>query len=119
MRRRSPVDRGDSFAALADETRRGAIRALMHEPMSAGKLARYLSVSPQALSRHLRVLRKAGLVAEEGLKEDARVRIYRARPIALEPVQEWLWAIEDLWRRQMDSFRTYAESSRPTRPTRS
>ena len=62
---------------------------------------------------------KAGLVAEEGLKEDARVRIYRARPIALEPVQEWLWAIEDLWRRQLDSFKTYAESNRPTRRTRS
>jgi DNA-binding transcriptional ArsR family regulator len=119
VRRRSPVDRGDSFAALADETRRGAIRALMDKPMSAGELARYLTVSPQALSRHLRVLRKAGLVAEEGLEEDARVRIYRARPVALEPVQEWLWAIEELWHRQLDSFKTYAESSHRTRRTRS
>jgi DNA-binding transcriptional ArsR family regulator len=119
VRRRSPLDRGDSFAALADETRRGAIRALMDKPMSAGELARYLAVSPQALSRHLRVLRKAGLVAEAGLKEDARVRIYRARPVALEPVQEWLWAIEDIWRRQLDSFKTYAESNHRTRRTRS
>ena len=119
MRRRSPVDRGDSFAALADETRRSAFLALMREPMSAGKLARHLTVSPQALSRHLRVLRKAGLVAEEGLEEDARVRIYRARPIALEPVQEWLWVIGNLWDRQLESYRTYAESNRRTRRTRS
>jgi DNA-binding transcriptional ArsR family regulator len=113
------LDVGESFAALADETRRGAIRALMHKPMSAGELARYLAVSPQALSRHLRVLRRAGLVAEEGLAEDARVRIYRARPVALEPVQEWIWGIEDLWHRQLDSFKTYAESNHRSRRTRS
>jgi DNA-binding transcriptional ArsR family regulator len=90
----------------------------MHKPRSAGELAQYLAVSPQALSRHLRVLRKAGLVAEEVQEQDARIRIYSARPIALEPVQEWLWMIEDIWRRQLQSFKSYPESNHRTRRTR-
>jgi DNA-binding transcriptional ArsR family regulator len=107
-----------SFAALSDGTRRDVIRALLQKPRRAGELARYVAMSPQALSRHLRVLRKAGLVVEQGLEEDARVRIYTVRPIALEPVQEWLWQVEDLWRRQLQSFKTYAESTHRIRRTR-
>jgi DNA-binding transcriptional ArsR family regulator len=108
-----------AFAALADQTRRRAIRALMHQPMSAGELARDLFVSPQALSRHLRVLRKAGLVTEDALAEDARVRIYQARPTALGPVQEWMWGIEELWRSQLGSFKRYAESNQRRQRKRS
>jgi DNA-binding transcriptional ArsR family regulator len=108
-----------SFAALSDATRRDIIRTLLHKPRRAGELAECVAMSPQALSRHLRVLRKAGLVAEQGLEEDARVRIYSVRPIALEPVQEWLWQIEELWRRQLQSFKTYAESAHRTRRLRS
>jgi DNA-binding transcriptional ArsR family regulator len=117
--RGTPLDVGESFSALSDGTRRGVIQALMHKPRSAGELARYLAVSPQALSRHLRVLRKAGLVAEEVQEQDARIRIYSARPIALEPVQKWLWQIEDIWRRQLQSFKHYAESNPRGRRTRS
>jgi DNA-binding transcriptional ArsR family regulator len=94
-----------SFAALADSTRRDIIRALLQKPRRAGELAQYLAMSPPALSRHLRVLRKTGLIVEQGLEQDARVRIYSVRPIALEPVQEWLWQIEELWRRQLLSPR--------------
>ena len=119
VKRSAPLELDDSFAALADRTRRDVIRALMHKPRRAGELARHVSVSPQALSRHLRVLRKAGLVIDEGLEEDARVRVYSVRPIALEPVQEWLWQVEDIWRRQLQSFKTYAESTHRSRRTRS
>ncbi len=94
-----------SLAALAHSTRRDIIRALLHKPRCAGELAQYVAMSPQALSRHLRVLRKTGLVVEHGLEQDARVRIYSVRTIALEPVQEWLWQIEALWRRQLQSPR--------------
>jgi DNA-binding transcriptional ArsR family regulator len=107
------------FAALSDATRRDIIRSLLHKPTRAGELARHVAVSPQALSRHLRVLRKVGLVVEQGLDADARVRIYSVRPIALEPVQEWLWQVEDLWRRQLQSFKSYAESAHRSRRARS
>jgi DNA-binding transcriptional ArsR family regulator len=65
-----------AFAALSDSSRREIIRMLLHKPRRADELAQSVAMSPQALSRHLRVLRKAGLVAEEGIEEDARVRVY-------------------------------------------
>jgi DNA-binding transcriptional ArsR family regulator len=111
MQRAGRSDLDASFMALSDPTRRDMIRALLHKPRRAGELARYVAMSPQALSRHLRVLRKAGLITEQGLEEDARVRVYSVRPVALEPVQEWLWALEDIWRRQLQSFKSFAENA--------
>jgi DNA-binding transcriptional ArsR family regulator len=119
MNRLGTWDLDACFAALADGTRRDSIRTLLQKPRRAGELARHIAVSPQALSRHLRVLRKIGLVVEQGLEEDARVRIYSARPVALEPAQEWFWQVEDLWRRQLQSFKTYAESTHRGRRARS
>jgi DNA-binding transcriptional ArsR family regulator len=108
VRGRAYPDLNASFAALSDATRREMIRALLHKPRRAGELAQHVATSPQALSRHLRVLREAGLVVEQGLEDDARVRIYSVRPFALEPVQEWLWQLEDIWRRQLQTFNSYA-----------
>lgn len=119
MHRPGISDLDASFAALSDSTRRDIIRTLMHKPRRAGELAQCVAMSPQALSRHLRVLRKTGLIVEQGLEKDARVRIYSARPIALEPVQEWLWQIDELWRRQLQSFKTYGESTHRIRRSRS
>ena len=107
-----------AFAALADATRREMIRALLHKPRRAGDLAMSVDMSPQALSRHLRVLRKAGLVVEEGLEDDARVRIYSVQPGAFEPVQQWLAQAEDLWRRQLQAFKAYAEGTQRPRRTK-
>ena len=118
MQRLGTWDLDACFAALSDGTRRDIIRSLLHKPRRAGELAQYVAVSPQALSRHLRVLRKIGLVVEQGLEQDARVRIYSVRPTALEPVQEWLWQVEELWQRQLQSFKTYAESKPRGRRTR-
>lgn len=110
MQRPTPSDLDASFSALSDATRREMIRTLLQKPRRAGELAECVAVSPQALSRHLRVLRRAGLIAEEGVENDARVRIYRVHPGAFQPVQEWLSQAEDLWRRQLQAFKGYAES---------
>jgi DNA-binding transcriptional ArsR family regulator len=99
-----------AFAALSDASRREMIRILLHKPKRAGELAQSLSMSPQALSRHLRILRRAGLVSEEGIEDDARVRIYSVSPAAFQPVQLWLAQIEELWRGQLHAFKIYAES---------
>ena len=99
-----------AFAALADSSRREMIRMLLHKPRRAGELAEGVDMSPQALSRHLRVLRKAGLVSETGIEEDARVRVYSVHPAAFQPVQQWLAQAEDLWRGQLHAFKSYAES---------
>jgi DNA-binding transcriptional ArsR family regulator len=118
-RRFGIADLDASFAALSDSTRRDIVRMLLYKPQRAGELAESVEMSPQALSRHLRVLRKIGLVVEQGLEKDARVRIYSVRMVALQPVQEWLWHMDGLWRQQLESFKSYAESTQRGRRTRS
>jgi DNA-binding transcriptional ArsR family regulator len=103
-----------AFAALSDASRREMIRMLLQKPRRAGELAECVDMSPQALSRHLRVLRRAGLVSEQGIERDARVRIYSVQPNAFEPVQQWMAQVEDLWRRQLHAFKAFAESPRRT-----
>jgi DNA-binding transcriptional ArsR family regulator len=98
-----------TFGALADASRREVIRLLLQKPRRAGELAQSLHMSPPALSRHLRVLRRAGLIAEEGIEQDARVRVYSVHAGAFQPLQQWMAQIEELWRRQLQSFKAYAE----------
>jgi DNA-binding transcriptional ArsR family regulator len=101
-----------AFGALSDPSRREMIRLLLHKPRRAGELAECINMSPQALSRHLRVLRKAGLVSEHGIENDARVRIYSVQAPAFQPVQHWIAQVEDLWRRQLHAFKAFAEDPR-------
>lgn len=108
-----------TFDALSDATRRDIVRALMHKPRRAGELADLVSMSPQALSRHLRLMRKAGLLLEAGIESDARVRLYRIHPEAFVPVQSWLAEVEDGWRRQLQAFKSFAEQAQRTRKAKS
>lgn len=117
-RRSVRPDLDAAFAALSDSSRREMIRMLLHRPRRAGELAENIDMSPQALSRHLRILRKAGLVSEEGIEDDARVRIYSVHPAAFQPVQQWLTQVEELWRGQLQAFKSYAENSPRNRKTR-
>ena len=119
VQRSTPADLDASFSALSDATRREMLRTLLQKPRRAGELAECVSMSPQALSRHLKVLRRAGLIIEDGVENDARVRLYRVHPGAFQPVQEWLSQVEDLWRRQLHAFKSYAETVHRTRRTKS
>jgi len=101
-----------TFAALADPTRRGVVELLRREPRRAGDLASRLGMSPPAMSRHLRVLRKTGLVEEEGTEDDARVRVYRLRPEPFEQLRGWLDEVEAFWSDQLASFKAHAERTR-------
>jgi len=100
----------DTFAALADPTRRAVIRALVERPRRAGELAAQVQMSPPALSRHLRVLRQAGLVVADGIEEDARVQVYRLAPAALAEPRAWLDEVEQFWSQQLQSFKAHAEA---------
>jgi DNA-binding transcriptional ArsR family regulator len=108
-----------TFVALADATRREIIRNLLQKPRRAGELADMVAMSPQALSRHLRLMRRARLVVEEGIDSDARVRVYSVHPDAFAPVQSWLAEVEDAWRRQLQAFKAYAEQTQRARKQRS
>lgn len=115
--RPQPPGLNAAFTALSDVTRRAVIQALLAKPRRAGELAQCINMSPPALSRHLRVLRRAGLVLEEGIEADARVRVYRLAPAAFGPVRDWLEQIEQLWQEQLHEFKRHAErSTRARRP---
>jgi DNA-binding transcriptional ArsR family regulator len=85
----------DVFAALGDATRFAIVERLLTEgELSAGDLQRGTGLSPPAVSRHLRVLRDAGLVDR---KVAAQSRIYFARPGAVEGVCAWAMSHREFW----------------------
>src|SRR5216684_7686876 len=84
----SSLDR--TLAALADPNRRAAVQLLRRKPRHAGELSEALAMSPPAMSRHLRVLRRGGVIADEALADDARVRLYRLRPEVFATLRGWL-----------------------------
>ena len=114
--RRSAAELDASFAALADTRRREVIATLLAQPQRAGDLARALRLSPPALSRHLRILRQAGFVTEDGDDADARVRIYRVRETGFAPVRDWIADVEAFWSDQLAGFKAHVEATRAPRP---
>jgi DNA-binding transcriptional ArsR family regulator len=103
-----------TLVALADPTRRRIVHHLRRGPCRAGDLAQVCEMSPPALSRHLRVLRGSGLVAERAVEDDARVRLYVLRPQRLAELRRWLDEVESLWSAQLDAFKAHVEA-RPRR----
>jgi DNA-binding transcriptional ArsR family regulator len=97
------------FSALADPTRRRVIELLGARPLRAGELAERTHTSPPVMSRHLRVLLRAGLVADERVPNDARLRIFRLRPERVADLQAWLDQIQAHWNEQLTAFKTYVE----------
>jgi DNA-binding transcriptional ArsR family regulator len=106
------TDLDKTLSALADPTRRGVVDLLRRRPRRAGDLASALSMTPTAMSRHLRVLRKTGLVTEDELEEDARVRVYRLCAEPFSSLREWLDQVESSWAMELDAFRAHAEGTR-------
>ena len=98
--------------ALADKNRRAVIDLLKEQPRRAGEIAAALSLTPPALSRHLRVLRRSGLIHEQGLEEDARVRIYQLRKEPFDRLRAWLEEVESFWIAELTAFREHVERSK-------
>jgi DNA-binding transcriptional ArsR family regulator len=103
------VDR--TLAALADPQRRRIVELLRGGPRRAGELAERLELAPPAMSRHLRLLRQVGLVAETHPEFDARVRIFSLNPKPLAELKAWLENTERLWSEQLASFKAHVEKS--------
>lgn len=97
------------FAALADPNRRRAIELLGERPRSAGELASALSLSPPALSRHLRLLKASGLVDEMHPQFDARVRVYSLKDGAMTELKRWVAGTEAMWEAQLSAFKSHVE----------
>ena len=100
--------------ALADESRRTLLEALTGGPASAGELAALLPIARPGVSRHLRVLREAGLV---DVRKEAQRRVYGLRPEPLAEVDEWLGRYRGLLEQRLDALHT--EVTRGKRERRS
>jgi DNA-binding transcriptional ArsR family regulator len=90
VRQNPDITAGAVIEALGDPVRRQVVTLLSHGPLRAGELAAETGTSAPAMSRHLRVL-LAALVIEDGrLERDARARVFRLRPAAIQALQSWL-----------------------------
>ena len=100
------------FGALADRNRRRVVELLAEGPRRAGELAASTGTSPPVMSRHLRVLLRAGIVADERPPDDARVRLFRLRPEAMVAVQAWFDQLGAEWNEHLRSFKRHVEGRR-------
>ncbi len=102
------------FNVLADPTRREVIAILGDGPRRAGDLAEASGVSPSAMSRHLRTLLEAGVVDDQRLAEDARVREFRLQPESLMPLRGWLDQLQLQWEDRLEGFKRHVEAKEET-----
>lgn len=89
--------------ALADPSRRTILEILREHPESAGDLAAVLPIARPGVSRHLRVLREAGLV---DVRADGQRRIYSLQPEALRELDDWLAGYRVLWQQRLGALHT-------------
>ncbi len=109
------VDR--TLAALADPARRAVVELLQRQPQRPSEVARRLAISRPALSRHLRVLREAGLLDERIADGDARGRLVALRAQHLTELRGWLDEVTGFWTAQLAAFQAHVEGrSRPRSP---
>src|SRR3954465_4653775 len=100
--------------AVADESRRTMLESLVDGPATAGELAALLPIARPGVSRHLRVLREAGLVE---VRREAQRRVYSLHPQPLAEVDQWLGRYRALWEQRLDALHT--EVARGKRQRRS
>ena len=92
------------------------LETLTRGPATAGELAALLPIARPGVSRHLRVLREAGLVE---VRQEAQRRVYSFRPEPLAEVDEWLGRYGGLWEQRLDALHTeVARGKRERRRTR-
>ncbi|WP_206340146.1 metalloregulator ArsR/SmtB family transcription factor [Blastococcus litoris] len=104
----------EALAALADPVRRELVALLAHGEVAAGELAERFPVSRPAVSRHLRVLREAGLVTA---RAEGKRRLYALDPRPLRELDDWLEPYRDLWARRLDALDTEIARGRRARRT--
>ncbi len=105
----------DTFDALADPVRRAILEELQRHPRSAGEIARRFPISRPAVSRHLRILRAAGLVS---VTRQGRQQIYRLEPKPLSELDAWLVQFRSTWESRLDALDTEVHRTRRERERR-
>lgn len=94
----------DTFAALGDATRFAIVERLLKEgELSAGDLQEGTAISPPAISRHLKVLRTAGIVDR---RVDRQRRVYSVKPQAVEAISAWTISHKEFWQSSLERLAT-------------
>ena len=96
-----------AFEVLAEGRRREILDLLRAGERPVGELVDALELSQPAVSKHLRVLREAGLVE---VRQDAQRRWYRLRPAPLAEIDAWLEPYRDLWRGRLDALEAHLDT---------
>ncbi len=89
------------FEILADPTRRCLLDALRKREQSVGSLVKRLKMSQPAVSKHLRLLREAGIAT---VRVDAQRRMYRLNPEGLREIDDWLTPYRAFWEARLDAM---------------
>jgi len=97
----------NTFAALADPTRRAILARLATGEASVTELARPFDMSMPAISKHLKVLERAGLIAHG---REAQWRPRRLEPTALREVHEWVEHYRQFWEQSLDRLDDYLQT---------
>jgi len=105
--RRVTYSAGAAFSALADPTRRAVLDLLRRGSLPAGVIARAFPVSRPAISKHLRLLRRAHLVRE---RREGRRRLYQLNPEPLRAVDSWLEHYRSFWQMSLTDLKTFVEA---------
>ena len=98
---------GAAFSALADPTRRAVLDLLRAGSLPAGRIAQAFPVSRPAISKHLRLLRRARLVRE---RREGRRRIYELAPGPLQAVDSWLNGYRKFWEMSLADLKAFMET---------
>jgi DNA-binding transcriptional ArsR family regulator len=96
-----------TFAALADPNRRAVLELLLERPRPVGELVERLGLSQPGTSKHLRVLREAGLVRA---RQDAQRRVYEIDPEPMAELDAWLAPYRRLWADRLDALERHLDS---------
>jgi DNA-binding transcriptional ArsR family regulator len=105
----SRAARNAVFRALADPTRRDILALLRRGGRTVGDIAAEFTQSRPAISKHLRLLRAAGLIVTHA---QGTARLCELNPAPLRAVDDWLRDYEAFWRGSMRSLKTYVEEQR-------
>jgi DNA-binding transcriptional ArsR family regulator len=98
------------FQVLGEPRRLEILELLRDGERPVGELVDHLGVSQPAVSKHLRILRDAGLV---DVRSDAQRRLYRVRPEPLAELDEWLASYRALWSTHLDRLEAHLDRRRP------
>ncbi|MCW3020040.1 MAG: putative transcriptional regulator [Solirubrobacterales bacterium] len=95
------------FGVLAEPHRRQILELLASAERPVGELVAELELSQPAVSKHLRILREAGLVEARG---DAQRRLYSLRPEPLQVIEEWLAPYRRMWASRLDDLEAHLDA---------